>query len=66
MEALVKAVAEFVAAILGAIGFVGRPRRRASIRHDLELLRDLEASPEFDHQTAAHRALVEQVGALAI
>lgn len=62
MEGLIKAFSDVLAAVLGALGFVGRPRRRAAIRQDLELLRDLEQSPEFATGTAPHSHLVAHIG----
>ena len=62
MESLIRAVGDFLAAVLGAVGFVGRPRRRANIRHDLELLRDLEAtSRDFAPGTKPHQELTEHI-----
>jgi hypothetical protein len=61
VEGLIKAFSDVLAAVLGAIGFVGRPRRRASIRQDLELLRDLEQSPEFEVGTDSHGYLVAHI-----
>ncbi len=62
MNALIEAGRDFVAAILRAVGYMGQPRRRASIRQDLELLRDLERSSEFAQGTAAHQVLVSHIG----
>jgi hypothetical protein len=61
METLVRAASDFLAAILARVGFVGRPRRRAAIRQDLELLRDLEATPELGRGTWAHEVLVGHI-----
>jgi hypothetical protein len=61
MEGLVKAATEFLAAILGALGFVGRPRRRAHIHDDLDLLTRLRDSPDFGPSSAAHRYLWEHL-----
>jgi hypothetical protein len=58
---LLKAASDFFAAVLGAAGFVGRPRRRAAIRDDLELLRDLEKSPEFGPGTWTREVLTAHI-----
>lgn len=62
MEPLLKALSEFVAAILGLVGFVGRSRRRESIHEDLRLLEQLRESPDFGEGSSAHRHLLEHVG----
>jgi hypothetical protein len=47
---------------MGALGFVGRPRRRAGIREDLQLLRELETFPDYFGQgTPSHRVLVDHI-----
>ncbi|MFL5818262.1 MAG: hypothetical protein ACJ76L_11770 [Conexibacter sp.] len=61
METLVRAASDFLAAILARVGVVGRPRRRAAIRQDLELLRDLEATPELGRDTWAHQVLIGHI-----
>ena len=61
MEGLVKAVSDFLAAALRGLGFVGRPRRRAGIRDDLELLDRLRDSPDFGTESSAHRFLLEHI-----
>ncbi|MFY9580127.1 MAG: hypothetical protein WAQ33_12465 [Gaiellaceae bacterium] len=61
METLVKSIAEFFAAILGMIGFVGKPRRRASIRDDLQLLTELTEHPDFGAGSWPHQALMNRV-----
>jgi hypothetical protein len=68
---LVHDIVEFFAALLSVIGFVGRPRRRAAIRDDLALLRELDDFPgdEFGPGTLPHIWLVghiyQQVGEFA-
>jgi hypothetical protein len=47
MADLANAIADFLAAVLRSVGFVGRPRKRAAIRDDLVLLRELEAFEEL-------------------
>lgn len=61
METLVRAASDFLAAILAKVGFVGRPRRRAAIRQDWELLRDLEATDSFAQGTWAHQVLIGHI-----
>lgn len=61
METLVKAASDFLAAILSTLGFIGRPRRRAGIRDDLDLLERLRSSPDFGPDSASHRFLTERV-----
>jgi hypothetical protein len=61
METLIKAASEFLAALLSTLGFVGRPRRRAGIRDDLELLERLRSSPDFGPASAPHRFLIERI-----
>ncbi len=61
MEGLVRAASEFLAAVLGMLGFVGRPRRRAHIRDDLDLLMRLRESPDFGPDSAAHGYLAGHI-----
>lgn len=61
METLIKAASDFLAAILSTLGFIGRPRRRAGIRDDLDLLERLRSSPDFGPESAPHRFLTERV-----
>ena len=57
MESLVKAMSDFLAAVLGRVGFVGRPRRRAAIHDDLQLLDQLRDSSDFGPESPAHHFL---------
>ena len=61
MQNLLQAASDFLAALLGWLGFVGRPRRRAGIREDLELLGRLRDAPEFGVGSDAHRFLMDHV-----
>lgn len=63
MAELANAVAEVFAAILRAVGYVGRPRQRGAIHEDLALLRELDEFPggEFGPGTAAHIWLVTHI-----
>lgn len=62
MESLLKAVSEFVAAVLGLVGFVGRGHRRTGIREDIELLRELQMFPDdFGRGTFAYSVLTARV-----
>jgi hypothetical protein len=54
MADLVTALGDFIAALLSAAGFVGQTRRRAAIRDDLNLLKELETHPLFDRDTYPH------------
>jgi hypothetical protein len=58
---LVKALGDFVAALLGLVGFVGKPRRRQAIRDDLGLLRELEGHEDFGRGTVAHLWLTNHI-----
>jgi hypothetical protein len=60
-EGLLSAAADFLAAVLRAVGYVGRPRRRAGIREDLELLTELEKFPDFGPGSFAHRILSDHI-----
>jgi hypothetical protein len=61
MEPLVKAATDFLAAVLSALGFIGRPRRRAGIRDDLDVLAQLRDSPDFGPRSQAYRFLFNHV-----
>ena len=61
MEALVSAISDFIAAMLGVLGFVGRPRQRSGIREDLKLLEELRAHPDFGPESRAHGHLANHV-----
>jgi hypothetical protein len=61
METLVKSVAEFFAAVLGLVGFVGKARRRAGIRDDLALITELAEHPDFRRGSWPHQALMNRV-----
>src|SRR5437660_14148 len=71
MGELANSVAEVFAAVLRAVGFVGTPRKRAAIRDDLALLRELDEFPggEFGPGNAPHIWLTahiyQQVGEFA-
>ena len=58
---LANAIADVLAALLRSIGFVGRPRRRAAIRADLDLLRELGKFPEFAAGSRPHRWLTSHI-----
>jgi hypothetical protein len=58
---LVQALGDFVAALLGLVGFVGRPRRRQAIRDDLALLSELEGYDAFGRETIAHLWLTNHI-----
>jgi len=57
MADLVKAIGDFIAALLSVVGFVGRPRQRSHIREDLALLRELEAHEHITIQIARFSGL---------
>jgi hypothetical protein len=61
MEAIVNAISELLAAILGRFGHVGRARGRADIRQDLDLLGQLRESPEFGSESQASGYLVSHI-----
>jgi hypothetical protein len=58
---LVKALGDFIAAVLSLVGFVGKPRRRAAIRDDLTLLRELEAHEDFGRGSGPHLWLTNHI-----
>lgn len=60
-DVLVKAASEFLAAVLSMLGFVGRPRRRARISSDLDLLLRLRESEDFGPSSPAHGYLIDHV-----
>ncbi|HWX87641.1 MAG TPA: hypothetical protein VNX67_05660 [Solirubrobacteraceae bacterium] len=60
VETLIKAASDFLAAILSTLGFIGRPRRRAGIRDDLDLL-ELLRDTDFGPESPSHRFLTERV-----
>jgi hypothetical protein len=61
MDNLVRAIAEFFAAIFATVGFVGKPRRRAGIRDDLNLITELSEHPDFGRGSWPHQALMNRV-----
>jgi hypothetical protein len=62
VEGLIKAASEFVAAVLGLVGYVGRGHRRSGIREDLGLLRELETFPDyFGRDTWPHTVLATRI-----
>jgi hypothetical protein len=61
MAELVKAIGDFVAALLGLAGFVGKPRRRAAIAADLQLLHQLEEHPDFAASSLPHAWLTNHI-----
>lgn len=61
METLVRSIADFFAAVLGLMGFVGKPRRRAGIRDDLALLTELSDHADFGRGSWPHQALMNRV-----
>jgi hypothetical protein len=61
MATLVSAVADALAALLRAVGVVGTPRRREGIHKDLQLLKELEAQPAFEHGSRAHSLLTGRI-----
>lgn len=63
MDSLIKAASDFLAAVLGKVGFVGRPRRRAAIHDDLQLLDQLRDSADFGPESPAHHFLRNHITA---
>lgn len=62
MGDLANAIADFLASLLRMVGIVGKPRKRAGIRDDLVLLRELEAFPDlFGPGTLAHTWLTDHI-----
>ena len=62
MGELFKAVADVFAAILGTLGFIGKPRLRHSIREDMQILNDLGAHDSFGVDSTPYVALHERIG----
>ena len=61
MEGLITAAADFLAALLQKVGFIGAPRRRKGIREDLDLLRELDGFQQFHEGTIAYQWLTERI-----
>jgi hypothetical protein len=61
MDGLIRAATDFLAAVFGALGFIGRPRRRAGISADLDLLDRLRDSHAFGPESTSHRFLVQHI-----
>jgi hypothetical protein len=61
LEALVNAVSDLFAAILGRIGHVGRARGRTNIREDLALLVDLQNVSTFGAESQASKHLANHI-----
>jgi hypothetical protein len=61
MEALVSAVSDLFAAILGRLGHVGRARGRANIREDLVLLAELQKISTFGPESEASKNLENHI-----
>jgi hypothetical protein len=61
MESLINAIAQALAAVLEGIGVVGRSRRRAGIRADLDLLKELEGFPDLAPGTFAYTTLQNRI-----
>jgi hypothetical protein len=62
VESLINAASEFLAALLSLVGFVGKGHRRTAIRENLELLRELDAFPDyFGKGTFAYTALADYI-----
>ena len=61
VEAIVNAISELLAAILGRFGHVGRARGRANIRQDLDLLNQVRGAPEFGAESEASGYLVAHI-----
>jgi hypothetical protein len=55
------AVGGFIAAILGRIGYVGRPRRRSEIRHDLQLLDEVAESQHLGRESRGYATLKDRI-----
>lgn len=60
MDNLVKAIAELFAAAFSAVGYVGKPRRRANIRDNLKLVNELAEHPDFGRGSWPHQALMNR------
>jgi hypothetical protein len=61
MEGLVRAIADFFAVLLSMVGFVGKARRRAHIRDDLQLITGLADHADFGRGSWPHQALMNRV-----
>ncbi len=62
METLLNMVGNALGALMRALGFAGRPRLRAAIREDLQLLHELEQVPAFAEETPLHNVMLAHVG----
>lgn len=61
MDRFVGAIGDFIAAILGRLGYVGRPRRRSEIRDDMKLLDEVARSKHLGEQSRGYPALKEWI-----
>jgi hypothetical protein len=61
MDSLIRAASEFLAAVLGLLGFVGRTRRRVGIRQDLELLTAVREAPDLGPESYAAMMLQNHI-----
>lgn len=61
VEKLLQAATDFLAAVLGTVGLMGRPRRRAGIVADLDLLDRIRDSDAFGASSRAHVFLVSHI-----
>jgi hypothetical protein len=61
MAEVITAITDFLAAIFGRFGIIGRPRRRAELRKDLDLLRELEKFEDFGRGTETHDHLKSHI-----
>jgi hypothetical protein len=62
VETLFNTIGNALGAVLRALGYVGRPRLRAAIREDLELLHRLETVPDFERGTPIHGVMLAHIG----
>jgi hypothetical protein len=61
MDIFIKAIADLFAAVLGRVGYVGKPRRRADIRDNMKLVTELAGHPDIGRGSWPHQALMNRI-----
>jgi hypothetical protein len=61
MDTFIKTIADLFAAVLGRVGYVGKPRRRADIRDNMKLVTELAEHPDIGRGSWPHQALMNRI-----